>query len=136
MKNIVIAHMYSGSDSGFVQNIPNIPHNIKVIHAICKTVWEISQVLDFATDRGTFIYQSQSLNVHPTAPTIGQLTSIHFYAWKKGLETGMYYLRTRPAAQAIQFTADQSVLKVAKGQQGKAGMEKQPPTTTVRLPRL
>jgi ribonucleoside-diphosphate reductase subunit M1 len=106
---MIIAH------NGSVQNIPTIPANVKAIY---KTVWEISQkkVLDLAADRGAFICQSQSLNVHLQAPTMGQLTSMHFYGWKKGLKTGMYYLRTRPAAQAIQFTVDQSLLKDAKKQ--------------------
>lgn len=109
MKNMIIAH------NGSVQNIPSIPDRVKAIY---KTVWEISQkkVLDLAADRGAFICQSQSLNVHLQAPTLGQLTSMHFYGWKKGLKTGMYYLRTRPAAQATQFTVDQSVLKDAKKQ--------------------
>lgn len=109
MKNMIIAH------NGSIQNIPNIPADVKAIY---KTVWEISQkkVLDLAADRGPFICQSQSLNVHLQSPTLGQLTSMHFYGWKKGLKTGMYYLRTRPAAQAIQFTVDQSVLKQAKKQ--------------------
>ncbi|KAG5732948.1 Ribonucleoside-diphosphate reductase large chain, partial [Termitomyces sp. T112] len=107
MKNMIIAH------NGSIQNIPSIPDDVKAIY---KTVWEISQkkVIDLAADRGAFICQSQSLNVHLQAPTLGQLTSMHFYGWKKGLKTGMYYLRTRPAAQAIQFTVDQSVLKDAK----------------------
>ncbi|KDN41031.1 hypothetical protein RSAG8_07737, partial [Rhizoctonia solani AG-8 WAC10335] len=89
-----------------------IPDDIKAIY---KTVWEISQktVLNLAADRGAFICQSQSLNVHLQSPTTRQLTSMHFYGWKKGLKTGMYYLRTRPAAQAIQFTVDQSVIKQA-----------------------
>ena len=114
MKNMIIAH------NGSVQNIPNIPDDIKAIY---KTVWEISQkkVLDLAADRGAFICQSQSLNVHLQSPTLGQLTSMHFYGWKKGLKTGMYYLRTRPAAQAIQFTVDQSLLKEAKKQNAMAG---------------
>jgi len=111
MKNMIIAH------NGSVANIPSIPDDIKAIY---KTVWEISQkkVIDLAADRGAFICQSQSLNVHLQSPTIGQLTSMHFYGLKKGLKTGMYYLRTRPATQAIQFTVDQSVLKAAKVQQG------------------
>lgn len=109
MKNMIIAH------NGSIQNIPNIPADVKAIY---KTVWEISQkkVLDLAADRGAYICQSQSLNVHLQAPTMGQLTSMHFYGWKKGLKTGMYYLRTRPAAQAIQFTVDQTLLKDAKKQ--------------------
>jgi ribonucleoside-diphosphate reductase subunit M1 len=113
MKNMIIAH------NGSIQNIPNIPDDIKAIY---KTVWEISQkkVLDLAADRGAFICQSQSLNVHLQSPTLGQLTSMHFYGWKKGLKTGMYYLRTKPAAQAIQFTVDQSLLKEAKKQNAMA----------------
>ncbi|KAG7088074.1 ribonucleoside reductase large subunit Cdc22 [Marasmius oreades] len=124
MKNIIIAH------NGSVQSIPNIPDHIKAIY---KTVWEISQkkVLDLAADRGAFICQSQSLNVHLSSPTMGQLTSMHFYGWKKGLKTGMYYLRTRSAAQAIQFTVDQSVLKVAKAQATKAGSEPKISSTIV-----
>ena len=117
MKNMIIAH------NGSVQNIPNIPDDVKAIY---KTVWEISQkkVLDLAADRGAFICQSQSLNVHLQSPTMGQLTSMHFYGWKKGLKTGMYYLRTRPAAQAIQFTVDQSLLKTAKKQNADAAAGK------------
>ncbi|KAF8221134.1 ribonucleotide reductase alpha subunit [Tricholoma matsutake] len=109
MKNMIIAH------NGSIQNIPTIPDDVKAIY---KTVWEISQkkIIDLSADRGAFICQSQSLNIHLQAPTLGQLTSMHFYGWKKGLKTGMYYLRTRPAAQAIQFTIDQSVLKDAKAQ--------------------
>lgn len=104
MKNMIIAN------NGSIQSINGIPDDIKAIY---KTVWEISQkkVLDLAADRGAFICQSQSLNVHLQSPTVGQLTSMHFYGWKKGLKTGMYYLRTRPAAQAIQFTVDQALLK-------------------------
>ena len=114
MKNMIIAQ------NGSIQNIPNIPDDVKAIY---KTVSEISQkkVLDLAADRGAFICQSQSLNVHLQSPTLGQLTSMHFYGWKKGLKTGMYYLRTRPAAQAIQFTVDQSLLKEAKKENEMAG---------------
>jgi ribonucleoside-diphosphate reductase subunit M1 len=117
MKNMLIAH------HGSVQNIPGIPDNIKAIY---KTVWEISQkkVLDLAADRGAYICQSQSLNIHLASPTMAQLTSMHFYGWKKGLKTGMYYLRTKPAAQAIQFTVDASVLKDAKMHQAKAAVDK------------
>ncbi|GAB1520938.1 ribonucleotide-diphosphate reductase subunit rnr1 [Rhizoctonia solani] len=106
MKNMIIA------SGGSIQNINGIPDDIKAIY---KTVWEISQktVLNLAADRGAFICQSQSLNVHLQSPNARQLTSMHFYGWKKGLKTGMYYLRTRPAAQAIQFTVDQSVIKQA-----------------------
>ncbi|EJD37235.1 hypothetical protein AURDEDRAFT_147076 [Auricularia subglabra TFB-10046 SS5] len=120
MKNMIIAN------GGSVQNIPGIPDDVKAIY---KTVWEISQkkVLDLAADRGAFICQSQSLNVHLQSPTTGQLTSMHFYGWKKGLKTGMYYLRTRPAAQAIQFTVDQSVLKEAAA--NRAAAAQKPPAT-------
>nr|GAT44768.1 predicted protein [Mycena chlorophos] len=113
MKNLLIAHR------GSVQNIPSIPDDIKAIY---KTVWEISQkkVLELAADRGAFICQSQSLNVHLAAPTNGQLTSMHFYGWKRGLKTGMYYLRTQPASAAIQFTVDKSVLDEVKAQNAKA----------------
>ncbi|QRW06794.1 ribonucleoside-diphosphate reductase subunit M1 [Ceratobasidium sp. AG-Ba] len=114
MKNMIIA------SGGSIQNISGIPDDIKAIY---KTVWEISQktVLNLAADRGAFICQSQSLNVHLQSPTHRQLTSMHFYGWKKGLKTGMYYLRTRPAAQAIQFTVDQSVIKQANAAKASAG---------------
>jgi ribonucleoside-diphosphate reductase subunit M1 len=79
---------------------------------VYKTVWEISQrvILDMAADRGAYICQSQSMNVHIAEPNTSKLTSMHFYAWKKGLKTGMYYLRTRPKADAIKFTVDQEQL--------------------------
>lgn len=98
------------ADNGSVQNISTIPDNLKAMY---KTVWEISQrtLIDMAADRGAFIDQSQSLNVFIGAPTFGKLTSMHFYGWKKGLKTGMYYLRTRPAVDAIKFTVDQLSLK-------------------------
>ncbi|GHJ89226.1 hypothetical protein NliqN6_5628 [Naganishia liquefaciens] len=107
MKNRIIAH------GGSIQNIPGIPDELKAIY---KTVWEISQkgIIDLAADRGAFIDQSQSLNIHMTNPTMGQLTSMHFYGWKKGLKTGMYYLRTRPAVDAIKFTVDAKLLNEAK----------------------
>lgn len=89
--------------NGSVQNIPEIPQNIKDLY---KTVWEISQkaILDMSADRGAFICQSQSMNIHIQEPNFGKLTSMHFYAWKKGLKTGMYYLRSKSAADAIKFT--------------------------------
>ncbi|CAM9902204.1 unnamed protein product, partial [Choristocarpus tenellus] len=73
-----------------------------------------------AADRGAYICQSQSMNVHMAEPSFGKLSSMHFYAWKKGLKTGMYYLRTRPKADAIQFTVDQSSLKAQEAKQLKA----------------
>ncbi len=98
------------STNGSVQAIPEIPQNIKDIY---KTVWEISQkaIIDMSADRGAYICQSQSLNIHLTNPNFGKLTSMHFYAWKKGLKTGMYYLRTNAAADAIKFTLDKSAIK-------------------------
>lgn len=89
--------------NGSVQNIPEIPDNIKELY---KTVWEIKQrtVIDMAADRGAFICQSQSLNIFLEAPNMAKLTSMHFYAWKKGLKTGMYYLRSKAATEAIKFT--------------------------------
>ncbi|MFM8849839.1 MAG: ribonucleoside-diphosphate reductase subunit alpha [Cytophagales bacterium] len=97
------------STNGSVQSIPEIPQNIKDIY---KTVWEISQkaIIDMSADRGAYICQSQSLNIHLTNPNFGKLTSMHFYAWKKGLKTGMYYLRSNAAADAIKFTLDKSAL--------------------------
>jgi len=97
------------ADMGSVQNVQEIPLEIRKVY---KTVWEISQkvILDMAADRGPYIDQSQSLNVHLADPTTAKLTSMHFYSWKKGLKTGMYYLRTRPKADAIQFTVDQEQL--------------------------
>ena len=94
--------------NGSVQNINEIPNEIKNIY---KTVWEISQkkLIDMAIDRGHFIDQSQSLNIYMESPTIAKLTSMHFYGWKKGLKTGMYYLRTKAAVDAIKFTIDQNI---------------------------
>merc|ERR1719420_1906525 len=96
--------------TGSVQNIPEIPDNIKQIY---KTVWEYSQkdLIDMSADRGPFIDQSQSFNVHMTNVSSAKLTSMHFYGWKKGLKTGMYYLRSQAAADAIKFTVDQEALE-------------------------
>ncbi|KAG1474238.1 hypothetical protein G6F56_000473 [Rhizopus delemar] len=104
VKNMMIAH------SGSIQEIPGIPDRLKKLY---KTVWEISQrtIIDMAADRGAFIDQSQSMNLFTAEPSFGKLTSMHFYAWKKGLKTGMYYLRSRPAVDAIKFTVDQLSLK-------------------------
>lgn len=106
MKNRIIA------DGGSIQNIPNIPADIKALY---KTVWEISQrvIVQMSADRGAFIDQSQSLNIHLKDPTMGKITSMHFAGWKLGLKTGMYYLRTMAASAPIQFTVDQEQLKVA-----------------------
>jgi len=98
------------ASNGSIQSIPEIPQNLKDIY---KTVWEISQkaIIDMSADRGAYICQSQSLNIHMTDPNFGKLTSMHFYAWKKGLKTGMYYLRSTAAADAIKFTLDKAALK-------------------------
>ncbi|KAJ6412487.1 hypothetical protein OIU84_005523 [Salix udensis] len=96
-------------ENGSVSKIPEIPEQLKAIY---KTVWEIKQktLVDMAADRGCYIDQSQSLNIHMEQPDSGKLTSLHFHAWSKGLKTGMYYLRTRAAADAIKFTVDTTVL--------------------------
>lgn len=103
LKNKIIAA------NGSVQEIPEIPQNIKDLY---RTVWEISQraLIDMAADRGAFICQSQSLNLFVPSPNFAKMTSMHFYAWEKGLKTGMYYLRTKAAADAIKFTVDQAAL--------------------------
>jgi len=89
--------------NGSVQNIPEIPQHIKDLY---KTVWEISQktIIDMAADRGAYVCQSQSMNIHIQDPNFGKLTSMHFHAWKRGLKTGMYYLRSNAATDAIKFT--------------------------------
>jgi ribonucleoside-diphosphate reductase subunit M1 len=101
------------SDGGSIQNINGIPQKLKDIY---KTVWELSQrtLVDMAADRGAYIDQSQSLNIFIGEPNFAKLTSMHFYGWQKGLKTGMYYLRTRPAVNAIQFTVDQLSLREYK----------------------
>jgi ribonucleoside-diphosphate reductase alpha chain len=89
--------------NGSIQQIVEIPDNIKELY---KTVWEIRQrtIIDMAADRGAYICQSQSLNIFMESANMAKLTSMHFYAWKKGLKTGMYYLRTKAASAAIKFT--------------------------------
>jgi len=91
--------------NGSIQNIDNIPQNIKDLY---KTVWEIKQkvIIDMAADRGAFICQSQSLNLFVENPNLAKLSSMHFYGWKKGLKTGMYYLRSKAAVDPIKFTLD------------------------------
>ena len=95
--------------NGSVANIPEIPQNLKDLY---KTAWEISQkvIIDMAADRGAFICQSQSLNIFMENANFGKLTSMHFYSWKAGLKTGMYYLRTKAATDAIKFTVDKAKL--------------------------
>lgn len=97
MRNEIIAN------NGSIQSIDRIPEDIKNLY---KTVWEISQksVIDLSAGRAPYIDQGQSLNLHVQEPNFGKLSSMHFHAWKKGLKTGMYYLRTRAAVNAVQFT--------------------------------
>lgn len=103
MKNRIIA------SNGSIQNIMEIPADIRELY---KTVWEIKQrtIIDMAADRGAFICQSQSLNLFVDTPSTSRLSSMHFYGWKKGLKTGMYYLRTQAAAQAVQFTVEKQTV--------------------------
>ena len=103
LKNKIIAA------NGSVANIPEIPQNLKDLY---KTAWEISQkvIIDMAADRGAYICQSQSLNIFMENANFGKLTSMHFYSWKAGLKTGMYYLRTKAATDAIKFTVDKAKL--------------------------
>jgi ribonucleoside-diphosphate reductase alpha chain len=91
--------------NGSIQDIAEIPADIKELY---KTVWEIKMrnIIDMAADRGAYICQSQSLNLFINSPNASKLTSMHFYAWKKGLKTGMYYLRTQAASQAVKFTVE------------------------------
>ena len=90
---------------GSIQNIVDIPLDIKNLY---KTVWEISQkcIIDMAADRGRFIDQSQSMNLFIESPTMSKLSSMHMYAWKSGLKTGMYYLRSKAKARPIQFSLE------------------------------
>ncbi|KAH9691833.1 Ribonucleoside-diphosphate reductase [Citrus sinensis] len=109
-------------ENGSVSKISEIPEELKAIY---KTVWEIKQktLVDMAADRGCYIDQSQSLNIHMEQPDHGKLTSLHFYAWSKGMKTGMYYLRTRAAADAIKFTVDTSVLNNEKANRADKDVE-------------
>tara|TARA_Y100000389_G_scaffold205069_2_gene262684 strand:+ start:1083 stop:3326 length:2244 start_codon:yes stop_codon:yes gene_type:complete len=102
IKDLIIAH------DGSVQRIETIPDDIKEIY---KTVWEMKQrnLIDMSADRAPYICQTQSLNLFVDIPEIRKLNAMHFYAWKKGLKTGIYYLRTKPAANAIKFTIDHNI---------------------------
>lgn len=113
MKNRLIAA------NGSVQSIEEIPQNLKDLY---KTAWEIKQktLIDMSAERGAYICQSQSLNVFMQDPNFGKLTSMHFHSWKAGLKTGMYYLRTKAATDAVKFTVDRKALA-----------EKEPVTTMV-----
>merc|ERR1712084_145211 len=99
------------ANNGSVQNL-DLPADLRELY---KTVWEIKQriILDMAADRGVFIDQSQSLNIHMVDATTAKLSSMHFHAWQLGLKTGMYYLRTKAAVDAIKFTVDVDKVKRA-----------------------
>jgi ribonucleoside-diphosphate reductase alpha chain len=99
--------------NGSIQDIPEIPQNLKELY---KTVWEIKQrnIIDMSADRGAYICQSQSLNLFVESPNFAKLTSMHFHAWKKGLKTGMYYLRTKAARDAVKFTVETAVKEAPK----------------------
>lgn len=103
IKNELVAH------NGSVQNIDKIPDALKKLY---KTVWEIpqKQLLNLAVARGPYICQSQSLNLYMPNPEHKKMTAMHFYGWEKGLKTGQYYLRSRPARDAIKFTVNMEAL--------------------------
>ena len=104
MKDFIILN------KGSIQNITDIPKNLKKLY---KTSWDLSQkaLIDLAAERGVYVCQSQSLNLFIQDPTVSKLSSMHFYAWSKGLKTGLYYLRTQPVAVAQQFTIDPKLRK-------------------------
>ena len=108
LKDLIISH------DGSIQNIPKIPQFIKDKY---KTAWEIKQknIIDMSVDRGKYICQSQSLNLFIESPTFKTISSMHFYSWKKGLKTGIYYLRSRPSSKAIQFTVAPDVCESCSG---------------------
>jgi ribonucleoside-diphosphate reductase alpha chain len=107
MKNAIV------QSNGSIQGIEGIPAELKDLY---KTVWEIKQrsIIEMAADRGAFIDQSQSLNIHMEEVNYKKLSAMHFFAWEKGLKTGMYYLRTRPATDPIKFTVDYDKAKKAQ----------------------
>lgn len=115
--------------NGSVQNIPSIPDDLKALY---KTSYELSQkvIIDMSADRGAFICQSQSLNLFVESPNFGKLSSMHFYAWQKGLKTGMYYLRSKAAVDPIKFTLNEEHQrinnKVAVNEQGEVINTQQP----------
>jgi ribonucleoside-diphosphate reductase alpha chain len=107
MKDMIIAA------NGSIQEFEEIPEDIRDLY---RTAWEIKQksIVEMAADRGAFICQSQSMNIYMQDANFGKLTSMHFYAWEKGLKTGMYYLRTKSAADAIKFTVDAEMMRDRK----------------------
>jgi ribonucleoside-diphosphate reductase alpha chain len=107
MKNMILA------SNGSIQGFEEVPQHIRELY---KTAWEIKQksVIEMAADRGAFICQSQSMNIFMQDANFAKLTSMHFYSWEKGLKTGMYYLRTKAAADAIKFTVDAHMIRDQK----------------------
>jgi ribonucleoside-diphosphate reductase alpha chain len=93
------------ANNGSIQSIKEIPEDLREVY---KTVWEIPQktLIDMSADRAPFICQSQSLNLFLSEPTYAKISSMHFYAWKKGLKTGCYYLRTKAVSSAQKFTVE------------------------------
>eukprot|EP00920_Eleutheroschizon_duboscqi_P034487 GHVT01082731.1.p1 GENE.GHVT01082731.1~~GHVT01082731.1.p1 ORF type:complete len:854 (-),score=111.80 GHVT01082731.1:469-3030(-) len=126
MKQKLIAH------NGSVKDIPEIPEDLRELY---KTVWEIKQrtVIDMAAERGPFIDQSQSLNIHMSSPTFAKLSTMHFHGWKMGLKTGVYYLRTQAAADAVKVTVGSGVVKSATASKaiGAAATDKREDEETV-----
>ena len=112
-------------NNGSIQNIETIPENIKELY---RTVWEMSMkdIIDMSRHRGYFIDQSQSLNLFMEGATMAKLTSMHFCGWKSGLKTGMYYLRTKSAVDAIKFTLDN------KSKENKSKVEVAPNSKTTQ----
>lgn len=113
MKNIIVEH------EGSIQGVPCIPQEIKDLY---KTVWEIKMktVIDLAADRQPFVDQSMSTNIFLPQPTFAQVSSMHFYGWRKQVKTGMYYLRTRPILNAIKFTVNQELVEKTLSSLGRA----------------
>jgi len=127
LKNKIIAQ------NGSIQNIPEIPEALKSLY---KTAWEISQkaIIDMAADRGAYICQSQSMNIFMPNANFAKLTSMHFYAWKAGLKTGMYYLRTKAAVNAVKFTLDQTATNQGIAASTSAPFAMQSPAAPVSTP--
>jgi ribonucleoside-diphosphate reductase alpha subunit len=125
------------ASNGSVQGIPGIPQELKERY---KTVWEISQkaIIDMAADRGAFICQSQSLNLFVENANMGKLSSMHFYAWQKGLKTGMYYLRSKAAVDPIKFTLSEKhqrkFIKQAQPENGNVQTEVPKSSSTTAAP--
>ena len=107
--------------NGSIQDFDDIPQELKDLY---KTVWEISQkvIIDLAADRGAYICQSQSMNLFVQDPNYGKLSSMHFYAWQKGLKTGMYYLRSKAATDPIKFTVNQKAQKAVAAKKAATAM--------------